>query len=140
MSNALSTLACPGRAMACMIFLPLLAACTTPQKPAVELSSEMSGEQSMEDEMALSESPTSIPGPAPSLFIGKSIAALEEVTGSPALTRREGPNEFRRYDKDACRIYAIVMPAGGKVARLSTGPALAGAETRSFEQCTAQVE
>ncbi|MEM9987927.1 MAG: hypothetical protein AAF723_00290 [Pseudomonadota bacterium] len=140
MLYASSTLACPWRAMAFVVFLSLFAGCTTLEAPGDEPSPSLREGQAAQGEGEPLRDAVTVLGPAPSRFIDQSVTALEEVTGPPALVRREGANEFRRYDKDACRIYAIVMPAGGKVAKLSTGPALAGAETRSFEQCTAQAE
>ena len=77
------------------------------------------------------------PGPDASDFVGQSVAELEKLLGEPGLTRREGANEFRRYDLGQCRAYAIVVPAGGVVTSLSTGPIVYGDEAPSFRACTA---
>lgn len=77
------------------------------------------------------------PGPDATVFIGRDVSLLERLVGAPALVRREGPNEFRRYDLKRCRIYAIVAPAGGDVASLRTGGLNAGGTAPSFSTCTA---
>ncbi|RFB05177.1 hypothetical protein [Parvularcula marina] len=68
-------------------------------------------------------------------FIGRPVAALEAETGAPALTRVEGSNEFRRYDLGACRLYAVIMPAGGNVSSLAVGPSIMGRVMPSFAEC-----
>jgi hypothetical protein len=76
-------------------------------------------------------------GPSPSQFLGRNVSALEAALGRPALVRREGANEFRRYDRRDCRVFAVVTPAGGTVSSLSTGPVTQGDAAPSFEACTA---
>ena len=83
--------------------------------------------------------PDAVPGPDPQTLIGRPVAALEALTGTPALTRTEGNNEFRRYDLGLCRVYAVVTPAGGTVASLTTGPAVSGNPKPQFERCTARL-
>ena len=67
--------------------------------------------------------------------VGGPVGKLEELTGPAALVRQEGENEFRRYDLGACRAYAVIIPAGGSVASIATGPAEAGKPTPSFDTC-----
>ena len=83
--------------------------------------------------------PNAVPGPDPKTLIGRPVAALEALTGTPALTRTEGDNEFRRYDLGLCRVYAVVTPAGGTVASLTSGPAVAGNPKPTVQQCTARL-
>lgn len=80
--------------------------------------------------------PAAAAGPEPSQYLGRSVAALETLLGQPALVRREGPNEFRRYDLADCRVYAVVAPAGGSVRTLSTGPLTSGEAAPGFSRCT----
>jgi hypothetical protein len=76
------------------------------------------------------------PGPPAGNFLDQNISLLERRIGSPALVRREGVNEFRRYDLERCRIYAIVSPAGGNVQTLRSGPVVTGATPLPFRTCT----
>lgn len=77
------------------------------------------------------------PGPEASTFIGREVRALDQLLGAPSLIRQEGMNEFRRYDLETCRVYAVVTPAGGLVETLTTGPLVAGRNAPSFPRCTA---
>ena len=77
------------------------------------------------------------PGPKAERFLGQPVARLEAVVGAPALVRREGANEFRRYDLGDCRAMAIVMPAGGTVRERTTMASIAGVPAPPFERCTA---
>lgn len=72
---------------------------------------------------------------AAAALIGGPVARLEKVTGPAVLVRKEGDNEFRRYDFHACRAYAVIIPAGGMVASIATGPAMAGGPAPSFDDC-----
>lgn len=89
------------------------------------------------DEEEIAAEPALPPGPDPAVFVGGEVARLDLILGEPALTRREGPNEFRRYDLDDCRIFAIVAPAGGLVQTVSTGPLVSGEDAPAFQRCTA---
>ena len=42
--------------------------------------------------------------------MGKSAEALDAQFGAPALTRREGEGEFRRYDLKECGLIVILFP------------------------------
>lgn len=75
------------------------------------------------------------PGQDAASFVGRDIQMLEAVVGMAALIRREGPNEFRRYDLEGCRVYAIV--AGGLVQTLTTGPLATGETAPTLPACTA---
>lgn len=70
-------------------------------------------------------------------FIGQPVSVFERTAGAPALIRPEGGNEFRRYDLAGCRLYAIVIPAGGEVASIAVGPAVVGSVMPSFGECLA---
>lgn len=76
------------------------------------------------------------PGPSPERFVGGEVLDLDRFLGEPALVRAEGNNEFRRYDLERCRVYAIVTPAGGNVQTISTGPLVSGEAAPSFSSCT----
>lgn len=78
------------------------------------------------------------PGPAADVFVGRPVTALEELIGLPALVRREGSTEFRRYDiTEDCRAYVLALPEGGTVLSLETGAAIQGMPDPAFEDCTA---
>ncbi|MEM0928091.1 MAG: hypothetical protein AAGI89_02255 [Pseudomonadota bacterium] len=79
------------------------------------------------------------PGPDAAFFLGQPVDELERLVGEPGLTRQEGENEFRRYDLSQCRAYAIIVPAGGEVTSLTTGPVVYGDEAPSFRACTADL-
>lgn len=71
-------------------------------------------------------------------FIDRPPADLEGLLGRPALVRREGAGEFRRYDTQNCRLYAVVFPdEGGQpvVKNLSVGPLISGAVAPEFARC-----
>ena len=89
--------------------------------------------------LAVPVRPTVVRGPAASTFLGRPVADLEALTGAPALTRREGKGEFRRYDLErGCRAFAVVSPPGGAVVTLETGAAIQGQPAPAFEDCTAR--
>lgn len=79
---------------------------------------------------------TRLPGPAAEIFVGQPVSRLEAVVGPPALVRREGANDFRRYDLENCRVYAVTAPAGGRVQTVSTGALVAGQAAPTFSSCT----
>lgn len=80
-----------------------------------------------------------VPGPSPDRFLGAPVADLEAVTGPPALVRREGSTEFRRYDLTTdCRAYVVALPDGGTVLSLETGASVQGLPAPAFEDCTAR--
>ena len=71
-------------------------------------------------------------------FLGQPPGNLEILLGAPALTRREGPGEFRRYDTATCRVYAVVFPGeGGRpvIRSLSVGALTAGYPAPEFASC-----
>lgn len=61
---------------------------------------------------AASAAPTA-PAFVESDVIGKSAAALDQMFGAPALTRREGAGEFRRYAFARCGLIVILYPPEG---------------------------
>lgn len=60
----------------------------------------------------VSEVPAAPPAPVYVLddFLGQSQAAIDEKLGAPALTRREGSGEFRRYRLNQCSLIIILYP------------------------------
>lgn len=72
---------------------------------------------------------------AAAALIGAPVDRLEKLTGPATLVRVEGENEFRRYDLGNCRAYAVIIPAGGNVVSIATGPAVAGNQAPSFDVC-----
>ncbi|MEM9810950.1 MAG: hypothetical protein AAF788_06970 [Pseudomonadota bacterium] len=89
------------------------------------------------DQGSAGPSVSAAPGPEPTAFEGRPVAGLTRFLGEPALVRREGENAFLRYDLENCRVFAVVVPAGGTVTSLSTGPLSHGAMPLSFSACTA---
>ncbi|MCQ8184074.1 hypothetical protein [Parvularcula maris] len=123
-----------------ILFAASLAACTTPTggrdtgAGRADPLGELIGREAGTNEEA--PAPAAL-GPAAETFIGAPVGTLEAALGSPALTRREGANEFRRYDLEDCRVYAVVAPAGGNVQTVSAGPLVAGKAAPDFRVCTA---
>ena len=69
-----------------------------------------------------------------------SPARLDEVFGPPALTRREGDGEFRRYALRNCMIIVILYPNDEDVTRVSHVDATAlqlGQPKPDLERCLA---
>ncbi|WOI53548.1 hypothetical protein [Parvularcula sp. LCG005] len=129
------------RAIVALCATTALVACqTTPPAPS-EAAAPVEAEDTDPIAALIGSVPANqkVAGPKADAFIGSPVAKLEGVTGAPALVRREGQNEFRRYDLGSCRAYAVVVPAGGTVVGLTTGPAATDMKTMAFEDCTARV-
>ena len=47
-------------------------------------------------------------------IFGKTAATLDNLLGAPALVRREGDGEFRRYSLAKCGLIVILYPEGGR--------------------------
>ncbi|MGF1545342.1 MAG: hypothetical protein ACFB00_12730 [Parvularculaceae bacterium] len=43
-------------------------------------------------------------------IVGESPASVDALLGAPALARKEGPGEFRRYDLAACNLAVLFFP------------------------------
>lgn len=140
------------RALTIAGFAATLAACATPgtdapasgggpKEPTAAVSVPVAPEALATPAPASPALPqvATIPGPAKEGFIGRPVADLEELLGAPALVRREGATEFRRYDISVdCRAYVVARPGGGMVLSVETGAALQGAPKPRFEDCTAR--
>ncbi len=53
-------------------------------------------------------------------FEAQPLSQLEEHLGEPDFIRTEGLGEFRRYDTDNCRIYAIVSTDASEARRIKS--------------------
>lgn len=84
--------------------------------------------------------PTAPARPAidPGEILGKTPAAVDQLLGPPALTRREGRGEFRRYSLGDCALLVMVYPDGEgdpRVTHLDAAATSSGAEKPSVERC-----
>lgn len=73
--------------------------------------------------------------------MGKSAEELDKQFGAPALVRREGPGEFRRYGLKECSLIVILYPDdnGGKTAGFVDSAArAAGSEKPDLDACLAR--
>ncbi|MBB5517635.1 hypothetical protein [Amphiplicatus metriothermophilus] len=86
------------------------------------------------------------PGPAAPVFLrgdvlGRDAAALDALLGAPALVRREGAGEFRRYALADCALIVILYPdeSGAPAARhLEAAAVRAGAARPDLDDCLAR--
>ena len=132
-------------ALAGCLLAATLAACATPRAEAptrlpdpVAVPAPADTAPDLPDAPALPEM-VLIPGPAAESFVGQPVADIETLIGAPALVRREGNAEFRRYDvRDDCRAYVVALPGGGTILSVETGGAVQGAPAPAFEDCTAR--
>ena len=72
--------------------------------------------------------------------MGAGPGALDSLLGSPALTRREGAGEFRRYSLNLCSLLVILYPdetGAPKASQVDAAALVAGEETPDVEQCLA---
>jgi hypothetical protein len=70
----------------------------------------------------------------------KSAAELDALFGAPALTRKEGAGEFRRYAFSACSLIVILYPDDRGVARashISTAALVENTANPTVEDCLA---
>lgn len=73
--------------------------------------------------------------------MGKSAEELDSQFGKPALVRREGPGEFRRYALKDCSLIVILYPddKGEKTAGFVDSAArAAGADKPDLDACLAR--
>lgn len=89
---------------------------------------------------------TPAPGPAAPTFLradvlGRDAAALDSLLGAPALVRREGAGEFRRYALADCALIVILYPdeSGARASRhLEAAATRAGAPKPDLDACLAR--
>lgn len=91
---------------------------------------------------ALISAPETPPAPkyGVSDVLGARAAAIDALLGSPALTRREGAGEFRRYALSGCSLIVILYPDenGEMRARYADAVALRSGEVKpDLEACLA---
>ena len=73
-------------------------------------------------------------------FLGAGAAAVDALLGAPALTRREGAGEYRRYALSTCTLVIILYPddnGESHVAHVDATALKAGAEKPDLENCLA---
>lgn len=83
--------------------------------------------------------------PAKPLFVkadieGAAPAALDQLLGAPALTRREGKGEYRRYAFAECALIVILYPdESGAVAvrELDAAEKVSGGQKPDLDHCLA---
>lgn len=103
-----------------------------------------SGEKPASEPQARSASGST--GPSRPVFrvrdvMGKSAEELDSQFGKPALVRREGPGEFRRYALKDCSLIVILYPddKGEKTAGFVDSSARAsGADKPDLDACLAR--
>ena len=128
-------------ALAALALAATLAGCATPPREAP--GALVLPAPPLPEEAALPAAPALprvvvVPGPPAATFVGAPLAQIEALLGAPALVRREGAAEYRRYDVRAdCRAMVLALPDGGTVLSVDTGPAVQGAPKPTFEDCTA---
>lgn len=77
---------------------------------------------------------------SPRDFEGRTAAEIDSLIGTPALSRREGRGEFRRYDFERCSFMMVLVPDGRGINRVGTlyaGALSADAENPSLKECLA---
>ena len=91
--------------------------------------------------------PASIKAPAPppafaqADFMNRAVEDVDALLGAPALVRKEGEGEFRRYDLAACALIVLLYPdeAGVKRVRaLHAGAKTATASAPDLDECLAR--
>ncbi|MBT8472479.1 MAG: hypothetical protein HKN14_11885 [Marinicaulis sp.] len=73
-------------------------------------------------------------------FENASAADLDRLLGPPALTRREGAGEFRRYSLSTCNLIIILYPdenGRSRVAEIDAAPRRADDEKPTADECLA---
>lgn len=73
-------------------------------------------------------------------FLGADAAAVDALLGAPALTRREGAGEYRRYPLSTCTLVIILYPddkGESHVAHVDVTALKAGAEKPDLKDCLA---
>ncbi|GJL94308.1 MAG: hypothetical protein DHS20C05_07130 [Hyphococcus sp.] len=73
-------------------------------------------------------------------FLGASSGAVDALLGSPALTRKEGNGEYRRYALSSCSLIVILYPDETNeisVAHIEATALNSGEEKPDLETCLA---
>ena len=73
-------------------------------------------------------------------FLGAPPAKVDAMLGAPALTRREGTGEYRRYALKNCTLIIILYPdetGAPKVAHVDTSAPNSGTEKPDLNACLA---
>ena len=90
-------------------------------------------------------SPAAARAPAKAVFLvadfeNATAAQIDEKLGLPALTRIEGPGEFRRYTLARCALIIILYPddkGARRAATLHAGALVSGEEAPTLDECLA---
>ena len=72
--------------------------------------------------------------------LGANVSTLDALFGAPALTRREGEGEFRRYSLSSCELLVVLTPGTDGVERvvhLDAAARQSGQEKPTAENCLA---
>lgn len=85
------------------------------------------------------------PTPAPPRYLVSDLdnanaASIDALLGAPALTRREGSGEYRRYALTRCTLILILYPdetGAQKVAHMEATASTSSAEKPDLEACLA---
>lgn len=73
-------------------------------------------------------------------ILGAEAGAIDALLGPPALTRREGEGEFRRYALKECMLIVILYPddfGGVRAAHIDAAARQFGVEKPDVDQCLA---
>lgn len=73
-------------------------------------------------------------------FLGTGASALDGLLGEPALTRREGEGEYRRYALTTCTLIVILYPdelGVQKVTQVDATATTSNAEKPDLNECLA---
>ncbi len=73
-------------------------------------------------------------------ILGAAPATLDDRLGAPALTRREGDGEFRRYSLSTCTLIVILYPddrGAVRAAHVDTAALTSDEEKPNLEACLA---
>ncbi len=73
-------------------------------------------------------------------IMGAAPAAIDALLGAPALTRKEGAGEYRRYALSECMLIVILYPdeaGAARAAHLEATALSSGAEKPALDACLA---
>ena len=117
-------------AILAMLFLTAACATTPPSSTERTTSPDSASAQSVPAITYSSVRESDIMGALP--------ARLDEILGPPALIRREGPGEYRRYSRGGCNLIVILYPDDLGRARVTHLDATSSSSARgpvSLEAC-----
>ena len=113
---------------AVLMLFSLAAACaTTPEEPALKIS-------------APKPAAPAVPVYVLSDVMGASAGRVDALFGEPALTRKEGTGEYRRYALTTCSLIVILYPdelGVAKVAHVDATATHSGGDKPDIEDCLA---